>query len=37
VLITHQVKEANLHEAIARLNKLSCVDCVASRIRVNGD
>jgi homoserine dehydrogenase len=37
VLITHQVKEANLQEAIARLNKLSCVDCVASMIRVNGN
>ncbi len=36
VLITHQVREANLQEAVARLHRLSCVDCVASLIRVKG-
>lgn len=37
VLITHQVREANLHEAVDRLHRLSCVDCVASLIRVKGE
>ena len=37
VLITHQVKEANLQEAVERLHRLSCVDCVASLIRVKGE
>lgn len=37
VLITHTVREANLQKAIGLLNQLSCVDCVASMIRVNGD
>jgi len=36
VLITHQVREANLQEAVGRLHSLSCVDCVASLIRVKG-
>lgn len=37
VLITHKVKEAALQQALASLDKLSCVDTVASMIRVNGD
>lgn len=37
VLITHKVREANLQEAVGRLNKLACVDSLASMIRVNGD
>lgn len=37
VLITHSVKEANLQEALERLQHLACVDCVASMIRVNGN
>lgn len=36
VLITHQVREANLQEAVDRLHRLSCVDCIASLIRVKG-
>ncbi len=37
VLITHKVKEANMQEAIGRVNRLGCVDTVASLVRVNGD
>lgn len=37
VLITHRVKEAALQQALASLQKLACVDTVASMIRVHGD
>lgn len=37
VLITHKVKEAALQKALARLDKLACVDTIASMVRVNGD
>lgn len=37
VLITHVVREADLQEALARVDSLDCVDCVASMLRVNGD
>ncbi len=37
VLITHHVREANLQEAMGRLHRLACVDCVASMIRVKGE
>lgn len=37
VLITHIVPEADLQEALARINALDCVDCVAAMLRVNGD
>lgn len=37
VLITHKVKEAALQQALGSLQKLACVDTVASMIRVNGD
>ena len=37
VLITHVVREADLQEALTRVDSLDCVDCVASMLRVNGD
>lgn len=37
VLITHRVRESALQASIAALNRLSCVDSLASMIRVNGD
>ncbi len=37
VLITHSVREADMQEALARVDRLACVDCVASMLRVNGD
>ena len=35
VLVTHEVKEANMQAAIKALDSLSCVDSVASMIRVD--